>query len=112
MLFASIILLIVALPAVLASTGPVPPSTGQATLPAPGEPPADISHSHQQQQDGGAPSTQAPPPPRDVHAYLPLLSRPNACDLNEEEQAIATLATGHPEQERETMSCHPIVRYS
>ena len=55
-------------------------------------------------------AAQAPPPkPKDVYAYLPLLTRPNACDLNEEEAAMADLATGHPDQERETMSCHPIL---
>lgn len=52
-----------------------------------------------------------PPPPGLIkpRAYLPLLSRPTDCDLNEEEKAIADLATSHPEQERETMSCHPIL---
>lgn len=70
--------------------------------------PSVFSHSHLI-ESSGMQAKATPPKPKDVQAYLPMLTRPNACELNEEEQAIADLATGDPEQERETMSCHPIL---
>jgi hypothetical protein len=106
------ILLILALPAVRAGYAPAPGGAGQTRRPPAADPPsapADISHSQQTQLESGGRSMPPPPGQRDPYAYLPILARPSACDLNEEEQAIADLATNHPEQERETMSCHPIL---
>lgn len=41
--------------------------------------------------------------------YLPLVVRPNTCDLNPQEQEIANLASQHPEQGRPFMNCDPIL---
>lgn len=102
----TLVLLILALPEVPAMSGGV--HFPRLSIGDPPAAPSDISHS-QQQRDLGRPAVAAPPVPKDVQAYLPLLTRPPLCDLNPEEETIAALATGHPEQERETMSCHPIL---
>jgi uncharacterized protein YkwD len=50
-----------------------------------------------------------PPKPKDDFVYLPVATLPLGCDLNAEEEAIAVLATGHPDQEREGMRCHEVL---
>jgi uncharacterized protein YkwD len=45
-------------------------------------------------------------------AFLPLVSRPEApsgCDLNPQEQKIAQFMIDHPQQERPSLTCHPIL---
>ena len=45
-------------------------------------------------------------------AFLPLISRPEAppaCDLNTQEQQIAQYMIDHPDQERPSLTCHPIL---
>jgi hypothetical protein len=97
----------------------MPPASGLVMAvddESPRPPPAPLiaSHSHQQERVG-SPLIAAPskPKPLDVYAYLPLLAWPMltwpVCDLNAEEQAIADLAIGDPEQEREEMHCHYIL---
>ena len=57
-------------------------------------------------------ATEAPTAPEAVipQAYLPLVVVPEAgCQLSAEAQAIADLATGHPDQGRPTMICDPIL---
>lgn len=41
--------------------------------------------------------------------YLPIVMKPNTCNLNAQEQAIANLASQHPDQGRPFMNCHPIL---
>lgn len=108
---AATILLIISLQVVAASSDMPRAGGGRTARPSIGDPAAplaDSSHRHQRQPGEAVPAA-APPVPKDVYAFLPLLSRPSACNPNPEEKAIADLATGHPEQERETMSCHPIL---
>ena len=42
-------------------------------------------------------------------AYIPLIENSTACSLNAQEQAVASLATNHPDQGRKTLNCHPIL---
>jgi uncharacterized protein YkwD len=105
---AAIILLIVAMPSVLASSGLAPAGDGQTSRPPTGDFPT-TSHRHQPDQKGGAPSTGAPPKPKDEFLYLPVVAMPQICHLNAEEEALAALAVGDPDQEREYMRCNPIL---
>lgn len=43
----------------------------------------------------------------DQFVYLPLVVRPFTCDLNPQEQEIATFAINHPDQGRPFMNCDP-----
>ncbi len=45
----------------------------------------------------------------DPFTYLPLILKPPACQQNSQELQIANYAINHPNQGRQTMTCHPIL---
>ena len=42
-------------------------------------------------------------------AYLPLIAKSPACSLNQQEQQIALYMIEHPDQQRASLTCHPIL---